>query len=57
MVGDPSMHLVITVSESEVNVCTDHISDVENLSVHGLFVVVGRGCKPELLECFVHQFL
>lgn len=36
---------------------THHISDVQDLSGHGLFVVGWSWSKPQLLECLIHQFL
>lgn len=36
---------------------TYHISDVQDLSGHGLLVVGWSRRKPQLLECLIYQFL
>lgn len=36
---------------------THHVCDIQDLPVHGVFVMTGCGGEPEFLKCLIHQFL
>lgn len=48
--------IVIVATNCDVS-WTHNISDVEDLSRHGLFVMGWSWSEPQLLECLIHQFL
>lgn len=55
--GDFAFLLRFNTFHERHKLVTYHISDVQDLPGHGLFVMGWSWSEPQLLECLIHQFL